>query len=66
MDEGLLAEFKKYSDLSYGDDGANTVELYIKGRFEGDCKVYKDAEEDGREYICINNEIIYLDTLKQL
>jgi len=29
-------------------------------------EVFYDAEEDGREYITLNNEIVYLDNLSEL
>lgn len=58
----------KYShqdELSYFDDDKETVALYVNNNYEGDIKVWKDSEMDGREYVCINYEIIYLDTLKK-
>ena len=66
-------EFRKES-ASLRDEVVKTLlarreevkELYVNKQFEGDIKVWKDSEMDGREYICINYEIIYLDTIKEL
>ena len=56
-------KFEKYTDLSYLDEGEPEVTLYVNDRPVGYVKVWKDSEQDGREYICINYEVIYLDTL---
>lgn len=65
IEEDDFLEFDSYDQLSYSDADCAEVELYIDGIFEGYIKVWKDSEMDGREYICINHEIIYLDTLKK-
>ena len=41
-----------------------TLKVNFTDNDVGDVKVFKDAEMDGREYICLNYEIIYLDNLK--
>jgi len=56
-------EFSKYSDLSYSDDDGANVGLYVNNQFVGDIKVWLDSEMDGREYICLNYTIEYLDTI---
>ena len=44
---------------------ANTsvTELFVDDFYVGDMKVWCDSEMDGREYVCINYTIVYLDTL---
>jgi hypothetical protein len=56
-------KFERYTDLSYLDEGEPEVTLYVKDRPVGYVKVWKDTEQDGREYICINYEVVYLDTI---
>jgi len=63
--EDTEVKYQNEAELSYFDFEEETVSLYIKGVFAGDCKVWKDSEEDGREYITINHTIVYLDTLKR-
>jgi len=55
--------FDNYSDLSYLDESKTSVRLYVNDEYKGNIKVWKDSEEEGREYICLNYEIVYLDTL---
>ena len=64
--DDLELEFKDYDQLSYYDSGSDYIDLYNKDEFVGYVMVYTDAENEKREYICINNEIIYLDTLEQI
>lgn len=59
-------EFEKYTDLSYYDIGDVDVILHVEGKPIGKIKVWKDTEQEGREYICVNYEIIYLDTINKL
>lgn len=64
--------FKEYSELSYIDNNDETpsgrpmVALYVSGQYEGDIEVWYDAEMDDRPYVCINYEIVYLDTIKEI
>lgn len=64
--EETLVKFEKYTDLSYLDEGEPEVTLYVRDMAVGYVKVWKDSEQDGREYICINYEVVYLDTLDTL
>lgn len=57
-------EFDRYDQLSYQDKN-EVIELFVDDLYIGDMEVWGDSEMDGREYICINYEIIYLDTLKK-
>jgi hypothetical protein len=64
--EETEVKYQNLDDLSYIDFGEDMIALYVDKQFEGDIKVWKDSEMDGREYICINYEIIYLDTIKEM
>lgn len=64
LTEGDIIEFEQYSDLSYYDPKDIWVDLYIKDLPIGSMKVWKDSEENGREYLTINHEIVYLDTIR--
>jgi len=66
IEEETEVKYQNLDDLSYMDFGEDMISLYVNKEFEGDIKVWKDSEMDGREYICINYEIIYLDTIKEL
>lgn len=58
-------KFSKYDQLSYVDEGEPEVMLYVDDKFMGYIKVWQDSEMDGREYICLNYEIIYLDLISK-
>lgn len=58
-------KYQNLEELSYFDVGDEFVALYVNRQYEGDIKVWKDSEMDGREYVCINYEIIYLDTITE-
>ena len=64
--DDLQLEFKDYDQLSYYDSQSDYIDLYNKDEFVGYVNVYTDVENEKREYICINHEIIYLDTLEQI
>ena len=64
IDEDTLIHFERYDQLTYLDDFDN-IKLFIDGLLAGHMKVWKDSEEDGREYVTINHTIVYLDTLKK-
>ena len=66
IEEETEVKYQNLDELSYIDFGDDMIALYVNKQFEGDIKVWKDSEMDGREYICINYEIIYLDTIKEL
>lgn len=58
-------KFDEYKQLSYLDEGEPEVTLFVDDMIVGHIKVWKDSEQDGREYICLNYEIVYLDTLNK-
>ena len=66
IEEETDVEFEKYTDLSYYDVGDVDVVLCVDKKPIGKIKVWKDTEQEGREYICVNYEILYLDTLEKL
>lgn len=66
IEEHDSVEFAHYEELSYKDNGGENVELYVNGKLQGEIKVWKDSEMDDREYVCINYEVVYLDTLTQI
>jgi hypothetical protein len=63
--EETEVKYNSIEELSYFDDDNAYVALYINNEWEGDITVWKDSEMNDREYIIINYEIIYLDTLKK-
>jgi hypothetical protein len=65
IEEDDHVDFESYDQLSYEDTGDTDVELFVDGDFLGYIKVWKDSEMEGREYVCINQTIVYLDTLKK-
>lgn len=66
MDEGIFLEFESYDQLAYFDNGREDVMVFLNGNYHTDAEVYTDRGNDNREYICINNEIVYLDTIKKI
>jgi hypothetical protein len=64
INEEELIEFDSYEQLSF-ENKDELIELFIDDFYIGDLKVWKDSEMEGREYVCINYEIIYLDTLTE-
>jgi hypothetical protein len=62
----LTLDFTDYSQLSFLDEGNEEILLFLNGNFVGYVLVYTDVENDNREYICVNSEMIYLDTLEAL
>lgn len=61
--EETEVEFKDYSELAYKDNGTPDVDLYVNNKFIGIIEVWTDRENGNREYICVNYEMIYLDTI---
>jgi len=62
----LHLEFSSYSQLSFFDDECEHVQVFLDGNSVGYALVYTDMENDNREYIVVNNEILYLDTLEAI
>ena len=55
--------FEKNEDLSYYESGTENVDLFVKDDCVGEIEVFTDRENEEREYICVNYEMIYLDTI---
>lgn len=62
--EETEVKFEKNEDLSFYDYGGDNVELYVNGEFLGEIEVFTDRENGNREYICINHEVVYLDSIE--
>lgn len=62
--EELELEFENYSQLSIEDLKEEYIELFLNDKSVGLMKVFTDIENGKREYIILNYEIIYLDTIK--
>lgn len=62
--EELELEFENYSQLSIEDLKEEYIELFLNEKSVGLMKVFTDIENGKREYIILNYEIIYLDTIK--
>jgi len=63
--EDTLLEFSNYNQLSYMDEGKAFVDLYVDDKVIGRIRVYKDSEMEDREYVCINHEVVYLDSINK-
>jgi len=63
IEEVIIDDLKDYSDLEYYDPKTEYIDLFLKNNFLCYVKVWLDRENSEREYIIINNEIIYLNTL---
>ena len=62
--EELELKFGNYSQLSFEDLGEEYVQLFLDNESIGLVEVSTDVENQKREYIIVNHEIIYLDTIK--
>ena len=60
----LTLDFKSYDQLTY-EDNRSTVTIFLDNIPMGLCRVFTDRNNEEREYVCINYEIVYLDTLKE-
>lgn len=68
----FIDDLTDYNDLSYTDNGDDTVEVYHKGVFVGNAKVWTDSELksigeelSSYEYIIINYEMIHFYKIKK-
>ena len=60
----LHLEFSSYSQLSFLDEEYEYVKVFLDGNSVGYAMVYTDMENDNREYIIVNYEMLYLDTIQ--
>jgi hypothetical protein len=63
--DDLQLEFKDYNELSVCDYLSLNLKVYHNDKFIGETLIYEDIENDSKEYIIINNEIIYIEDLKK-
>jgi hypothetical protein len=63
--EETEVRFTRYEQLSYYDNDEPEVTLFIDEVSVGVVKVWQDSEMNGREYICLNYEVVYLDSLNR-
>lgn len=59
-------DYTDLSELSYYDSESDYIDLYKGDDFVGYLYVYTDVENEKREYVCINYEIVYLDTIEKI
>jgi hypothetical protein len=64
LTEESQVDYNELSDLSYYETGTESVDVYVEGIYIGEIEVFTDRENDEREYICINYEMVYLDTIE--
>lgn len=64
--DDLILDYNNLSELSYYDTKQELIDLYKKDLLVGYVEVWTDRENSNREYIVINNEIVYLDTITKL
>lgn len=65
QEEVIIDDLIDNKDLSYLDYGEDFVILLHKGIFVCNIEVFTDRDNGSREYICVNNEVTYLEDLKQ-
>lgn len=67
--DDFFLDYKDESELGYKDDAGDYIEIYKNeiGVFtlKAYLEVFSDKENLDREYVIINNTIIYLDTIKE-
>ena len=64
--EDFQLDYSNLKDLEFIDNELENIRLYYMSNFVGFLQVYTDWENEQREYVIINSEIIYLDTIKQM
>lgn len=64
--DDLILDYNNLLELSYYDTKQKLIDLYKKDLLVGYVEVWTDRENSNREYIVINNEIVYLDTITKL
>jgi len=66
LTEETPIDFKAYSELGYIDLQDLHIELYVGDKYIGELEVFGDSLMDDREYVCINYEIVYLDSIRDI
>jgi hypothetical protein len=57
-------DYTNDEQLTYSLFDADHIELYVDDFYIGKCQIWNDNEMDNRNYITLNYNIIYLDTIK--
>lgn len=63
--EDFNLDYNSLDELSYWDTQEPFIRIYKNDLLQGYVEVWTDYDNNKREYIIINNEIVYLDNLKQ-
>jgi len=65
--EDFSLDYKSQSQLSYLDglQKNSHVEIYLDDQSKAILEVWTDRENENREYVLINHEMIYLDTIRK-
>lgn len=64
-DEDFFIVYKDILELSYFDNNKKHIIIYVNNNPKGKLEVYTDKENDNREYVIINCEVVYLDNIKK-
>ena len=59
-------EYESLEQLSYYDPKTAYIDLYYKNKFVEYLEVWTDKENKEKEYIIINSEMVYLDTIENV
>lgn len=62
----IYLQFTDYSELSYKDNKKWYIDLYLNDDFQGHVTVYTDVGNMNKEYISVNNEVLYLEDIFKL
>ncbi len=70
FEEITIPNLVNYDDLSYNDYADDYIEVLHKGVIVGNVEVFTDSSHEERsgaeaEYIVINDEMVYLDSIKK-
>ena len=66
LQSDLHLTFQDYNQLAYIDVKEKFVYIYLDDELVGKSEVFTDWENEKREYVSINYEVIYLDTLTKI
>jgi hypothetical protein len=57
--------FNSLEELTYVDFGREKVSLYLNGEAVGSYEVFEHKLDEGREFILVNEKVIFLDQLNE-
>ena len=64
--EDTPVDYVSTKQLTFYNNQEKYIKLYVSEVLVGKCKVWLDSQMNDREYITLNNTIIYLDTIDNL